>query len=279
MSGRGVSRVVAAIGGVLALGVALAGCAATGRVAVSDPRLDGTWHLASASDHGLGIPLSGNSITLTIGDADHTGGDSPCSSYRATVTGGVGVVYIHAQLNSGVRDDCATTELNNIEKNYLDALTSTSYAQVDSGSLILSSPESYLVFVKSAPTPIVAVRNSTWRLYALPAQVPSDTVGPGLNPVFLRFDDGNGLTITSPCATFAATYQIEGENFAVAVQHVIKGSPGACSQAERTLAAEASVLLDGPLLIDVASAGNGDPATLVVTNLNENVPVVWRSAE
>jgi hypothetical protein len=38
-------------------------------------------------------------------------------------------------------------------------------------------------------------------------------------------------------------------------------------------------LLDGPLLIDVSSAGNGDPATLVVTNLDENVPVVWRATE
>jgi heat shock protein HslJ len=284
MTGRVSSRLVAArvlagLAGLVAVALVLAGCASPGRASVSDPRLDGTWHLASASDHGLGIPLSGNAITLTIGDANHTGGDSPCSSYRATVTGGVGVVYIRAQLNSGVRDDCATTELNNIEKNYLDALTSSRYAQVDSGSLVLSSSQSYLVFVKTAPTPIVAVQNSTWRLYALPAQIPSDTVGPGLNPVYLRFDGANGLTITSPCATFAASYQIEGENFAVAIQHVIAGSPGACSQAERTLAAEASVLLDGPLLIDVSSAGNGDPATLVVTNLNENVPVVWRSAE
>jgi heat shock protein HslJ len=261
------------------LGFTLTACATPGAVSVSDPQLQGTWHLASASDRGLGIPLANNSITLRIGDAKHTGGDSPCSSYTATVTGGVGVVYIRASLDSGTRDDCATPQLNNIEKNYLDALTSSRYARVDEGSLILSSARSYLVFVKAAETPVVAVLNSSWRLYALPTQVPSETSGPGLNPVYLRFDGHAGLTISSPCATFAANYQIEGENFAVSVQHVVAGHSANCTSAERSLAAEAAVLLDGPLLIDVSSAGNGDPATLVVTNLDENVPVVWRATE
>ena len=262
----------------VAVALVLAGCTSPGKVSVSDPKLQGTWHLASASDHGLGIPLAGNSITLKIGDAAHTGGDSPCSSYSATVTGGVGVVYIRARLDGGTRDDCATPQLNLIEKNYLDALTSSRYAEVDQGSLILSSPKSYLVFVRAAETPVVSLLNSEWRLYALPAQVPNEIFGPGLNPVYLRFDGGSGLTITSPCATFAANYQIEGENFSVSVQHVIPGHGALCTPAERSLAAAAAVLLDGPLLIDVSSAGDGDPATLVVTNLDENVPVVWRAA-
>ena len=268
-----------AAGAAVALAFVLAGCATPGKVSVSDPKLQGTWHLASASDHGLGIPLAGNSITLKIGDAAHTGGESPCSSYSATVTGAVGVVYIRARLTGGARDDCATTQLNLIEKNYLEALNSSRYAAVDQGSLILSSPQSYLVFVRAPESPVVALVNSNWRLYALPTQVPNETSGPGLNPVYLRFDGGSGLTISSPCATFAANYQIEGENFSVAVQHVIPGHSALCTSAERSLAAAAAVLLDGPLLIDVSSAGDGDPATLVVTNLDENVPVVWRAAD
>jgi heat shock protein HslJ len=271
-------RIAVAVGAAVSLALLVGGCAAPATDSVSDPRLDGTWHLASASDHGLGIPLGGNAITLTIGDARHTGGESPCSSYRATVTGEVGVVYIRAALNPGPRDDCATPELNAIEKHYLDALTDSRFATVDHGSLILSSAVSYLVFVKAAITPVVAILNSSWRLYALPMQVPTETQGPTLNPIYLRFDGGTGLTISSPCATFAANYQIEGENFSVSVQHVVAGNPSACSLAERTLASEAAVLLDGPLLIDVSSAGDGDPATLVVTNLDDNVPIVWRAA-
>jgi heat shock protein HslJ len=263
----------------LAALLAVAGCATPGRTAVSDPRLHGTWHLAAASDHGHGIPLAGQAITLTIGDAGHTGGDSPCSTYSATVTGGIGVVYIRAQLDAGPRDDCATTQLNTIEKDYLDALTATQYAKVDEGSLVLTSPQSNLVFVRAAPAPVVALRGSSWRLYALPTQNSSDTTaGPESNPIYLRFDSEQGLNISSPCATFAASYQLEGENLAVTVQNGVYGNPGACTPAQRTLAAEAAVLLDGPLLVDVSSAGNGDPATLVITNLNEDVPVVWRAA-
>jgi heat shock protein HslJ len=273
-SRRMVTLAVAAL-----LVLVVTGCATPASVSVSDPRLEGTWHLASASDKGVGIPLASNSITLNIGDAKHTGGESPCSSYSATVTGGVGVVYIRARLNSGPRDDCATPQLNSIEKNYLDALTSTRYARVDEGSLVLSSARSYLVFVKAAQTPVVSLLNSSWRLYALPTQMPSETSDPQVNPVILRFERRQGLTITSPCTTFVGSYQIEGENFAVSVQHVTQTPSTSCTPAARSLAAEAAVFLDGPLLFDVSSVGNGDPATLVITNLNENVPVVWRAAE
>ena len=146
-------RLAALAAAAVALALVLTGCTAPGTISVSDPKLQGTWHLASASDHGFGIPLAGNTITLRIGDAAHTGGDSPCSSYSATVTGGVGVIYIRARLTGGARDDCATPQLNLIEKNYLEALTASRYAEVDQGSLILSSPQSYLVFVKTAATP------------------------------------------------------------------------------------------------------------------------------
>jgi heat shock protein HslJ len=276
---RRAAGLAAVVSGTLAVALALTGCSAPGRASVSDPRLHGTWHLAAASDHGLGIPLAGQAITLTIGDANHTGGDSPCSSYSATVTGGVGVVYIRAQLNAGPRDDCATTQLNDIEKNYLDALTSSRFARVDEGSLTLTSPHSNLVFVRAAPTPVVNLPGSGWRLYALPTHDLSAGSDPALNPVYLRFDGDQGLIISSQCASFAANYQLDGENLTLTRQHVVSGAPGACTPNERTLAAEAAVLLDGPLLVEVSSAGSGDPATLVITNLDENVPEVWRATE
>lgn len=138
-----------ALGGAIAVALLLTGCTTTGHASASDPRLQGTWQLTSARDHGRAIPLGGTAITLTIGDSTHTGGDSPCSSYSATVIGGVGVVYISAQLNGGTRDDCASTQLNVLEKNYLDALTATRYAAIDSGHLVLSSGASNLVYARA----------------------------------------------------------------------------------------------------------------------------------
>jgi heat shock protein HslJ len=264
-----------ALAAVLAL--ALAGCAAPG-ASVSDPRLDGTWHLASASDHGLGIPIGGTAITLTVGDAKHTGGSSPCSNYAATVTGGVGVVYIRAQLTGSKLKDCATPELDSVVRQYLAALTRTQYASIDHGALVLSSPQTNLVFVRAAATPIAALLNSQWQLYAVPTQVPAVTSGPGIDPVYLRFDGRSGLTITSTCVTIAANYQIEGENFAVSSARTTPVPGTGCNEADRALADDAALLLDGPLLIDVSPTGHDNPATLVVTNLDENVPIVWRAA-
>jgi heat shock protein HslJ len=261
---------------VVAAALGLAGCATPG-ASVSDPRLDGTWHLASASDHGLGIPIGGTTITLTIGDAKHTGGDSPCSSYAAQVTGGVGVVYIRAQLTGGVRDDCATPELNTVEKQYLTALTRSQFAAIDNGTLILSSAQTNLIFVRTAVTPIATLVDSDWNLYAVPTEVPAVTSGAGIDPVHLRFGGGSDLTISSACVTITANYQIEGENFAVTGQHTSPVQGKGCTDANRSLANEAALLLDGPLLIDVSSTGPGNPATLVVTNLDENVPIVWRA--
>ena len=268
------SRTLAAA--VLALVLVLCGCASKG-AAVSDPRLDGTWHLASASDHGLGIPIGGTTITLTIGDSHHTGGSSPCSSYAATVTGGVGVIYIRAKPTGTKLKNCATPELNSVERQYLAALTRTQYASIDHGTLVLTSPQTDLVFVRAAASPVAALLNSAWRLYAVPSQVPAVTSGPGIDPVYLRFDGHSGLTITSSCVTIAANYQIEGENFSVGTPRTIPVLGTGCNDGDRALADEAALLLDGPLLIDVSATGHGNPATLVVTNLDENVPIVWRS--
>jgi hypothetical protein len=131
--------------------------------------------------------------------------------------------------------------------------------------------------VRAAATPIATLVNSDWTLYAVPTEVPAVTSGPGIAAVHLRFNGGSGLTISTTCVTITANYQIEGENFAVTGQHTSPVLRKGCTDADRSLANEAALLLDGPLLIDVSSTGPGNPATLVVTNLDQNVPIVWRA--
>ncbi len=190
--------------------LALTGCATPG-AAVSDPQLEGTWHLASGSDHGRGLVIDGAGITLRIGDAAHTGGDDPCSSYRATVTGGVGVVYIRAALTGGTRDECTTPGLARLEQLYLTALTASRFASLNQGALVLSSPTSSLVFVPTAPAPVADLRRTSWQLYAIPAQVPATTSGPGIHAVRRGFDGSDGFILSSPCVTASGHYQIAGE--------------------------------------------------------------------
>ena len=272
-------RLVAVVGAtavaLLALG-ALSGCAATGPSS-SDPRLQGTWHLASGSVDGKGLPLGGHSVTLTIADAAHTGGDDPCSPYSATVTGGIGVVYIHATLTTNNRDNCTNAGLSRLEQLYLSALTSSRFSAINQGALVLTSPSSTLVYVRTQPVPIGSVQNTTWVLYSVVSQVPTVTSGPNIHVIRLTFDGGSSLSISSPCVTESANYQIEGENFAIS--HVIT-SPvlgATCSLGDRQLSAQAVTTLDGPLLLDVSSDGSDNIPMLVITNLDDNLPIVWRA--
>jgi heat shock protein HslJ len=261
---------------VVALTLALGGCVASGPSA-ADPRLEGTWHLASGSVRGKGIPLGGRSVTLTIGDATHTGGNDPCSPYSATVTGGIGVVYIRATLTSHTRDDCTTPSLARMQQLYISALTSSKFAAINQGALVLTSPSSTLVYVRTQPAPIGSVQNTTWLLYAIVSQVPTVTAGRGIHPVRLSFDGGSSLSVSSRCVTESANYQIEGENFAIS--HVIT-SPGlshSCTVADRNLSAQAITMIDGPLLLDVSSDGSDSIPMLVITNLDDNLPIVWRA--
>jgi heat shock protein HslJ len=256
--------------------VAVSGCAATGPSS-SDPRLQGTWHLASGSVDGKGIPLGGRSVTLTIADAAHTGGDDPCSPYSATVTGGIGVVYIYATLTTNNRDNCTNAGLSRLERLYLSALTSSRFSAINQGALVLTSPSSTLVYVRTQPAPIGSVRSTTWVLYSVVSQIPTVTSGPNIHPIHLTFDGGSSLSISSPCVTESANYQIEGENFAIShvITYPVLG--GSCSLGDRELSAEAVTTLDGPLLLDVSSDGSDNVPMLVITNLDDNLPIVWRA--
>lgn len=256
--------------------LALGGCVASGPSA-ADPRLEGTWHLASGSLHGRGMPLGGRSVTLTIGDAAHTGGNDPCSAYSATVTGGIGVVYIRAKLTSHTRDTCMTSSLGRVEQQYISALNSSRFAAIDKGALVLTSPSSTLVYVRTQPAPIGGVQNTSWVLYAIVSQVPTVTSGPDIHPIRLTFDGGSSLSISSPCVTESANYQIEGENFAISHAITSPALNTSCTVADRNLSAQAITMIDGPLLLDVSSDGSGSMPMLVITNLDDNLPIVWRA--
>jgi hypothetical protein len=240
----------------------------------SDPRLEGTWHLASGSDDGDGLPIGAHSITLTIGDSTHTGGDEPCGAYDATVTGGIGPIFVTVALTSGMRDACTTTDLTHLEQLYVGALGASRFAAIDEGALVLTSPHSNLVFLRSVPAPIADIRNTNWRLYAVGTQVPSVTSVAANDPVRLKFSDADQFTLSSRCMTMDGDYQLEGENFAI--NHTTFASEW-CRSADRILTGEAVGEFDGPLLLDVTAGGPDLASMLVVTNLHDNLPIVFRA--
>jgi hypothetical protein len=133
------------------------------------------------------------------------------------------------------------------------------------------------VFLRTAPAPVADIRNTSWSLYAVGSQVPAIAANPAVDPVHLSFNGSDGITLSSPCVTAIAEYQLEGEN--LATTHTISSpvSGIGCTHADRTLVAGAIFVFAGSLLLDVSSDGKGSVPMLVVTNLDDNLPIVFRA--
>jgi heat shock protein HslJ len=261
--------------------VALTGCAGGG-TSSPDPRLEGVWHLASASVNGGLLNLGSIPLALSIGDADHTYVTSYCGRQSASVTGGLGAVYVRvAPLRSP--GTCLNESDAALSRTYLRALDGTSFASIADGSLVLSSPTSSIIYLRRAPTPSSDFRHTRWIL----ASVPSGTIDP--NPahstepdqpqdVVLTFDGNNGVSLLNPCSRIDANYQQQGDIISIGAYTNAEQS-GDCSPADRERSQIALALMRGALSIENSSDGTAADSWLVITNLSIGVPSVWHTAD
>jgi hypothetical protein len=265
----------------LAVGVALTGCAGGG-ASSPDPRLQGVWHLASASVNGGLLNLGSVPLALSIGDADHTYVTSYCGRQPATVTGGLGAVYVRvAPLRTP--GTCLSEADAALSRTYLRALGGTSFASITDGSLVLSSPTSSIIYLRRAPTSSSDFRHTRWTL----ASVPSGTIDP--NPahstdadppkdVVLTFDGNNGVSLLNPCSRIDANYQQQGDIISIGA-YTNAELGGDCSPADRERSQIALALMRGALSIESSSDGTVSDSWLVITNLSIGVPSVWHTAD
>jgi hypothetical protein len=240
-----------------------AGCASAPPISSPDPQLKGTWLLVLATDHGSTIRSGAEEITLTIGDSAHTGGTSPCSFYRASITGGLGPVFVDA----GILDRgpaCRDQSLLHIDEQYIAALGATTVASIDDGLLVLSSPHSSLVFIKPTATANGTLQNSKWSLVVPPYLRDSTSIR-------LTFGRTNELTITTPCSESIAHYLlIEDIIILRGVQTTTTGHRN-CTATDRA----AKDVLTGQLTADVSAATISGPASLILTNRGTEQPMLW----
>jgi heat shock protein HslJ len=265
VNGRAIPARAIALLGAITLVIALAGCANARPVSAPDPQLAGTWHLVVATERGKTVASGAEEITFTIGDTTHTGGSSPCSFYTASVTGGLGAIFIDAGLiNRGA--DCSDEALLHIDDQYIAALDATTVASIDDGVLVLSSPHSSLVFIKPTASSLGTLQNTNWSLLEPPNLRDSTAVR-------LTFGSANQLTISTRCSLSIARYVlIEDIIILRAVQTTPVGKK-ACSAVDLT----ARDALSGQLTADVSSATVSGPATLVLTNRGNEEPMLWRA--
>jgi heat shock protein HslJ len=246
--------------------LAITGCSTVPPTSTPDPQLLGTWHLALATDRGGTIASGAEEITLTIGDSAHTGGASPCSQYRARVTGGPGAVFVDASF-AGRNIRCTDPALAKIDNEYIDALEATNVASLDGGLLVLSSPHTSLVYIKPTATSTGTLQNTRWTLVQPPDLRQSTAV-------YLTFGNVNQLTIVTSCSLTVAHYVLVEDIIIVrGVNATTIGSRG-CTPTDRV----AQDVLTGQLTADVSSGSIVGPATLILTNRANEEPLLWRAS-
>jgi heat shock protein HslJ len=255
------------VSAILAVGAlfALAGCASVPPTSSPDPQLLGTWHLVVATERGATIKSGAEEITLTIGDSKHTGGSSPCSFYRASITGGLGAVFIDAYI-LGRGADCSDAALLHIDDQYIGALSATTVASIDDGVLVLSSPSSSLVYIKPTASSSGTLQNSRWS-FVQPPNLRAPTA------ITLTFGNVGQLTITTSCSISVAHYLLVEDIIILrGVSTQSTGTKG-CTAADRV----AKDVLKGQLTADVSSATIAGPASLILTNRANEEPLLWRA--
>jgi hypothetical protein len=218
-----------------------------------------------ATDRGTTVASGAEDITLMIGDSKHTGGVSPCSHYRASVTGGPGAIFVDASF-IGRDIQCNNPALNKVDDQYVAALAAATVASIDDGVLVLSSPHSSLVYLKPALSSSGTLQNTRWALVQPPDLRASTAVS-------LTFGNVNQLTITTSCTTTIAHYLLVED---IIILRGVSTTPlrtKACTSVDRV----AQAILTGQLTADVSSATVAGPATLILTNRANEEPLLWRA--
>jgi hypothetical protein len=253
---------VLASAAVVALALTLAGCAEPG-VSTPDPRLGGTWHLVAAHDAIGTLTLGGREITLSIGT--FTGGATPCNGYSATVAGGIGVVYIqtYQSLNG---EACPNQVSLDLDSRYLKSLDAAQFAIIKDGMLRLSSPNTLLVYSKTA-LPIPDIEQSTWYLAQLPVDTKSHAAVSAYNPpISLTFQGYNGLHLDTTCSDFDANYTVKGSQITVGTILFHLKAIKLCTSVGKTIDERVEGLLFSPFTADISYAAGDRGTTMTVTN-------------
>jgi heat shock protein HslJ len=242
-----------------------AACSSPPPISSPDPQLDGTWHLVVATDHGSTIKSGAEEITLTIADTAHSGGSSPCSAYHASITGGIGAIFIDAAIR-GRGQNCTDPALLRIDDQYIEALSATTVASIDNGILVLSSPHSSLVYIKPKASSLGTLQNSRWSL-VVPPNLRNSTA------VHLTFGSANELTITTSCSESIARFLLVEDIIILRGVDTTTTGTHSCSATDRA----AQAVLTGQLTADVSSGSVAGPATLILTNRATEEPMLWQA--
>ena len=198
------------------MAVALSACFA----GTQDASADGQWELTDGVVTGTPLlPIETHPVTLTI-DGSEFGGTAACNLYGGQLPGGG---FTMRQI-SVTEMACSPPETMELEALYLDGLGRVESSSVEDGSLVLTGPETRLVFEAIEPIPQAELLDTTWVLDGLIDGVAISSVS-GERATLTLSNDGS-FTGSTGCRDFSGSYIIDGAE----VQFTDFAATGSCSQ-------------------------------------------------
>ena len=248
---------------VVAGALVLGGCAANGEPG-NGGTLEGEWVLNSGADASGALDLTGAQITLTIGDADTSGGRAPCNSYGATINGGPPDVSI--TVGAVTEMACVDERLMILETRYLAALGGVRIAEQTADELVLSGEGVELNYSILEPEPVPDLTGTVWQLDSLIAGPgPDGTASSTMAESTLVF--GDRIEGHTGCRAFSADYSLDRTKLTISnlIADDVESCPdGAVEQENHILA-----VLDGTILIEP------DGQQLTLTNPATDTALVY----
>jgi heat shock protein HslJ len=231
---RGSARLGVGAGAIVAIVLAVSGCANTPDEGGPDPALRGQWELQSGTDAQGDIPLANQLITLTINGDNSNTGRSTCSNYSAQVFGSRTALWITATLPKA--EHCGIQAQQDLEHRYIDDLDQIRTSTINGGVLDLLAPGIDLRYQRALAIPLNLVVGHTWQLQSVKADSYYATENP--LPVIehgatLKFSKSGTLTGTTGCRRFSTTYiENAGE---IVIGKLVSHKHGTCDSDEQAI--------------------------------------------
>ena len=194
----------------------LSGCATAGTGPAAQPAetpdgVTGEWTLTSGTDDAGSYDLSATSITLTIGDT--SGGSTPCNSYGADVTGGLGDITVTPTFQTEMA--CVDQSLMDLEKRYLTDLALVDTADVDGSVLQLSGADVVLTYEFVVPIENSPIVGTAWVLDSLVLTRGADgSASSVIGDATLLLREDGVIEGNAGCRGFSGTYEIDDSDAA-----------------------------------------------------------------
>lgn len=221
---------------------------------VGPPTITGTTWVLQRGNGPLGeiVLVDGWPITLLL--EEHTlGGTAACNSYGAAyaLDGSALTASIELARNEM---GCSPQAVMVSESAYLAALVEVKNVYLEGWELVLSGPETELVFAPVGDVPTATLVGTTWELDTLIQGETASTVSG--DPALLMFGADGTFAASTGCRDLAGDYIVNGAT----VQLTSFGATGECPADLAAQDSSVISVLEGPMTVEI----DGDRMTLTV---------------